>query len=204
MIEFDKGGNLQRIIEEEQRNHHAPYGFTGEYDIESLTDNLDIVKDLIDKKAEFMTNDGEAYIICDMAKKWLEDQKKHEILYQAMIPLNPKTKKNHQQILKNHKTGRNFIAQSESYRQYERDSGWFVRTKAEPISEPVNVKCIFYRDSERRCDLTNLLEAIDDILVNFGVLADDNFKIIAGHDGSRVLVDRENPRTEITITRMEE
>ena len=70
----------------------------------------------------------------------------------------------------------------------------------EPINQPVNVKCIFYRDSERSCDLTNLLEAIDDILVKYGVLADDNFKIIASHDGSRVFVDKVKPRTEIEIT----
>lgn len=31
---------------------------------------------------------------------------------------------------------------------------------------------------------------------------DDTFTILAGHDGSRVLVDKDNPRTEIEITRM--
>ena len=44
----------------------------------------------------------------------------------------------------------------------------------------------------------------DDILVYYGILKDDNFMIVAGHDGSRVKVDRVNPRTEIFITRMEE
>lgn len=73
-----------------------------------------------------------------------------------------------------------------------------------PINYPVNVKCIYYRDSLRRCDLSNLHEATDDILVHYGILKDDNFKIVAGHDGSRVKVDRENPRTEIFITKMEE
>lgn len=122
------------------------------------------------------------------------------VLYQGMIPINPITKKNSQQILINPKTRKPFITQSKAYKQYEKDAGWFVRMKMEPINQPVNVKCIFYRDSERRCDLTNLLEAIDDILVKYGVLADDNFKIIASHDGSRVLVDKVKPRTEIEIT----
>lgn len=125
------------------------------------------------------------------------------ILYQTMIPLNPKTKKNHQQVLYNSKTKKPFIAQNNAYKRYERDAGWFVKWNKPPIKEPVNVKCVFYRDSERRVDLTNLLEAIDDIIVKYGVLADDNFKIIAGHDGSRVYVDREKPRIEITITSME-
>jgi Holliday junction resolvase RusA-like endonuclease len=53
--------------------------------------------------------------------------------------------------------------------------------------------------TKRRVDLTNLLEAIDDILVKYGVLEDDNYNIIDNHDGSRVYYDKENPRTEITI-----
>ena len=55
----------------------------------------------------------------------------------------------------------------------------------------------------RRVDLTNLLEALDDVLVNAGVLADDNCNIIYSHDGSRAFVDRENPRTEIVIREKE-
>ena len=56
--------------------------------------------------------------------------------------------------------------------------------------------------TRRKTDLTNLLEAVDDILVHAGIIADDNYTIIASHDGSRVLYDKYRPRTEITITRM--
>lgn len=123
-------------------------------------------------------------------------------LYEATIPLNPRTKKNSQQILINGKTGKPFIAQNAKYKMYEQDSGWFLKKIPVPISEPVNVKCVFYRKDRTRCDLTNLLEAIDDILVNYGILADDNFNIIVGHDGSRVFVDKEKPRTEIEISKI--
>lgn len=57
--------------------------------------------------------------------------------------------------------------------------------------------------TKRKCDLTNLLEAIDDVMVKYGLLADDNFSIIESHDGSRVLYDKENPRTEVTIISLE-
>lgn len=123
-------------------------------------------------------------------------------IYQAMIPLNPKTKKNSQKIISHPKTRRPMIIQSKEYEQYERDAGWFLIKPAEPISEPVNIKCTFYRDSRRRVDLTNLLEAIDDILVKYKIIKDDNFEIIAGHDGSRVYIDKEHPRTEIAIEPM--
>ena len=125
------------------------------------------------------------------------------ILYQALIPLNPKTKKNSQQIITNHKTGRAMIIQSSEYKQYEHDVGFFLKKIPQPIDKPVNVKCIFYRKNAIRCDQSNLIAAIDDILVKYGILADDNFKVIAGHDGSRVYIDKENPRTEIEITEAE-
>ena len=124
------------------------------------------------------------------------------ILYEAMIPLNPTTKKNSQNIIRNPKTGRYMIVQGKQYKEYEKNAGWFLKKLPEPISEPVNVKCTFYRPDRKRVDLTNLLEAIDDILVKYKIIKDDTFTILAGHDGSRVLVDKDNPRTEIEITRM--
>ena len=122
------------------------------------------------------------------------------ILWQGMIPLNPKTKKNSQQIINNPKTGRAMIIQSKEYRQYEHDAGFFLKKIPKPIATPVNVKCVFYRKNAIRCDQSNLTAAIDDILVKYGILSDDNFKIIASHDGTRVYVDRDNPRTEIEIS----
>ena len=96
-----------------------------------------------------------------------------------------------------------FIAQNSNYEQYEQDCAVFLRLPKKPIDAPVNVKCIFYREKNIRCDLTNLLEAIDDVLVKYGVLSDDNFHIIVSHDGSRVYIDKKNPRTEITIETVE-
>jgi Holliday junction resolvase RusA-like endonuclease len=125
------------------------------------------------------------------------------ILYEAVIPLNPRTKKNSQQIMINRKTGKPFIMQDSKYKEYEKNAGWFLKKISEPISVPVNVKCVFYREKRIMCDLTNLLEAIDDILVSYGVLSDDNFTVIVSHDGSRVYIDKANPRTEITIETVE-
>lgn len=57
--------------------------------------------------------------------------------------------------------------------------------------------------TRRRVDLCNLHEALCDVLVTFGVVQDDNCKIIASMDGSRVLYDKENPRTEVYIEEVE-
>lgn len=110
----------------------------------------------------------------------------------------PRTKKNHQRIMRG-AGGKPTIAQSKEYIQYEKDCLWQIRSPPRPLAGPVNVRCLYYMPDRRRVDLTNLLEATDDILVKAGVLADDRSSIVVGHDGSRVLLDRQRPRVEITI-----
>ena len=66
-----------------------------------------------------------------------------------------------------------------------------------------NVKCSYYMPTRHKVDLTNLLNATMDILVEAKVLKDDNSNIVVGHDGSRVYYDKENPRVEIEIQEVE-
>lgn len=115
------------------------------------------------------------------------------------IPLAPVTKKNSQRIVINRATGRPMIMPSAKYKEYEQQACYFIPRPPQPINKPVNVKCLFYMPTRRKCDLTNLLEAIDDILVRRGVLADDDYTILESHDGSRVYYDKENPRTVVEI-----
>ena len=129
------------------------------------------------------------------------------------IPLPPVTKKNSQQI--KYRWGRDrytyqktripYIAPSEAFENYEAAALWYVPKiyNTNPINYPVNVKCLFYMPTKAKCDLTNLLEAIDDVMVKGRLLADDNYTVIQSHDGSRVFYDKENPRTEVYIERIE-
>ena len=120
---------------------------------------------------------------------------------------NPVTKKNSQRILyKFTKFGRktSFIAPSKAYVDYETDCLRQIKRPHSPISARVNVRCVYYMKTARRVDLANLIEATTDILVKAHVLEDDNSKIVAAHDGSRVDYDKQNPRVEIWIEEMEE
>ena len=111
----------------------------------------------------------------------------------------PITKKNSQQIIK--VGNRHMVIPSPQYRQYEKDCLWQIPPKAKQrIDFPVNVQCVYYMPTKRRVDLVNLLEATMDILVAANVLEDDNCRIVAAHDGSRVDHDKHNPRVEITIS----
>lgn len=120
---------------------------------------------------------------------------------------NPVTKKNSQRILyKFTKSGRKtpFIAPSKAYVDYETTCLRQIKRPHSPVSARVNVRCVYYMKTARRVDLANLIEATTDILVKARVLEDDNSKIVAAHDGSRVELDRNNPRVEIEIEEMEE
>lgn len=118
------------------------------------------------------------------------------------IDLKPITKKNSQRIVKNPKTGRPKIIQSAAYTKYEKQCKPYMPHIA-TIDRKVNVKAVYYMPNNRKVDLTNLHEALHDILVHYKVLADDNYKIIVSTDGSYVDVDKWHPRTEVTITDLE-
>ena len=118
-----------------------------------------------------------------------------------VIGVAPKTKKNSQQIIRI--KGKPRIIPSKLYKKYEKDSAPFI-PNIETINYPINLKCIYYMPTRRKVDLNNLLEATTDMLVHYKVLEDDNSKIVVSHDGSRVRYDKNIPRTEIFIDRIEE
>ena len=114
-----------------------------------------------------------------------------------IIPLVPVTKKNSQRIVY---TGKFYkIMPSKTFMAYERSCAVYLRGMDIGIAYPVNLKALYYMPTKRRVDLVNLHEALQDVLVKYGVLQDDASSIVVSTDGSRVLLDRENPRTEVFI-----
>ena len=89
---------------------------------------------------------------------------------------------------------------SPQYRKYEADALKQIHKPSEPVTCACNAQYRYFMPNARKCDLVNLMQATNDILVKGGVIADDNYTIVASHDGSGVWVDKENPRVEITIT----
>lgn len=127
-----------------------------------------------------------------------------------VIKGDPRTKKNHQTIAGSgskcpvcHKPQKQWIRQGEAHDDYTERAGWQLRPRPmRPIDFPINVRCLFFLAADRIVDDLNLLACVDDLLVENKIIADDNRRIVQGHDGTRSFIDRENPRTEIYITRM--
>lgn len=124
---------------------------------------------------------------------------KPRVLYQCTIQGQPITKKNSNRVVTG-RNGRPYVIPSAQFEKYQAEAIPQLKPVAKPIECPCNV-CVEYhvRDLIRR-DLVNLLAATCDILVAAHILVDDNWRIVYSHDGSKVIVDRPNPRAVITIT----
>jgi Holliday junction resolvase RusA-like endonuclease len=110
----------------------------------------------------------------------------------------PRTKKNSQRIIMAGRYPK--LLPSKAYVDYEEACLWQIPGWARVhLDNSINLKCVYYMQTRRKVDLANLLEATCDILVKAGVIADDNSRIVASHDGSWVDYDKENPRVEIMI-----
>ena len=118
------------------------------------------------------------------------------------IPVVPRSKKNSQQIIYNPKIKRPMIIQSKLYANFERECGLYLKKYKSNIDYSINLKIEFYVPDKRRRDIANYIEAMQDILVKYEVLRDDNYNIVYSLDGTRMYIDKENPRVEIEITKI--
>ena len=67
-----------------------------------------------------------------------------------------------------------------------------------PITDYIQVSFLFYCIDNRKRDLINLIQCPADLLQQAGIILNDY--LISSLDGSRIAgIDKDNPRTEITI-----
>lgn len=120
-----------------------------------------------------------------------------------VIKGNPITKKNSMRLV--NVRGRVMPIPSVQYKAYEKsfiaqciDNKMFNKN----ISTTLNIACVYFMQTKRKVDLTNLLSATMDCLVSAKTIQDDNCSIAYSHDGSYVCYDKNNPRVEITFTEL--
>lgn len=116
-----------------------------------------------------------------------------------LIPISPRSKKNSQEIVFNKRTGRRMVIQNKKYTEFEKQCKKYLPSLEKAIDYPINLQCKFYVCDARKRDIANYLEAIQDILVKYNILVDDNYNIVSSLDGCSMQIDREYPRVEIEI-----
>ena len=92
---------------------------------------------------------------------------------------------------------------SKKYKEWHVDASEqlqeYKRTK--PLQGPLSIDLSFWAPDKRKTDLTNKAESILDLLVDNGILADDNWYIVSEVVLMFEGVDKDNPRCEIDILR---
>lgn len=120
----------------------------------------------------------------------------------------PRTKKTSNQLVQVGKAGekRVIVMPSRAWKQWvaqayitnnvsDPNYVWPLTGRQLPERE-YNCRAHFYRDANRG-DAVGYYQGLADLLEKRGVLVDD--KCIVSWDGSRLFVDRENPRTEVIL-----
>jgi len=119
------------------------------------------------------------------------------------------SKKNSKQIFINRRTGQRFITASSAFKAWNKTATKELMAELmahklqhialEPLDVVEKITLIFYPSTKRASDLTNRAEGVMDLLVDCGVIQDDNWFVV----GHLVLqfesVDKNNPRCEIFI-----
>lgn len=129
------------------------------------------------------------------------------LLASYVIPLDTRTKKNHQTIAGSGpkcplcgKRKKQFIRQGHANTAYTAQAAQYLSPRPpRPIEGPVWIQYRIFMKTRRRVDDLNLYASLDDLLVKEGVLQDDNISVIRCRDGSFVGYDKEAPRAEIYI-----
>lgn len=111
----------------------------------------------------------------------------------------PRTKKNSLRRIK--RGNRIFTVSSEAHQAWEQSASLQLKATRgwQQANVPVSLRALVYRDRNVG-DLGNYLAAICDALERAGVVLND--RLIQSFDGSRLLLDKVNPRVEIDLEAM--
>ena len=71
--------------------------------------------------------------------------------------------------------------------------------RVKPFKGPVELKMTLYARDKRSGDLSNKFESVADLLVDAGIIKDDNWNIVPKVEMMFGGIDKENPRVEIEI-----
>lgn len=117
-----------------------------------------------------------------------------------IIPGQTPSKKNNKQVF--HKGGRTIVISSKKHAEWHKSATEALKdvipTRLRGVSGKVTINYMFYVRDLRRRDTSNMLESINDLLCDLGVLEDDDWQHLRIGSADSEL-DRENPRCEIII-----
>ena len=112
------------------------------------------------------------------------------------------SKKNSRMLV--HSNGRSFLLPSERYREWEKNAKSVISLCGRPAAPFKAARLsirIYHGDAVRR-DTNNATQGIQDVLVEMGVIEDDNWMVIGSPEVSH-FIDVADPRMEVDVLETE-
>ena len=103
-----------------------------------------------------------------------------------------------------HSNGRSFLLPSERYREWEKNAKSVISLYGRPAAPFKSARLsirIYHGDAVRR-DTNNATQGIQDVLVEMGVIADDNWMVIGSPEVLH-FIDVADPRMEVDVLETE-
>lgn len=107
------------------------------------------------------------------------------------------SKKNSKRVVR--AGSRTVVLPSAAHEAWRERALWAAKGKAAPVATPAAAWITVYPSTARRADLTNKAESVMDLLVELGVLPDDDWFSVPAVSLRLGGVDRANPRAEVTV-----
>tara|TARA_R100001530_G_scaffold134845_1_gene110586 strand:+ start:1614 stop:1970 length:357 start_codon:yes stop_codon:yes gene_type:complete len=88
------------------------------------------------------------------------------------------------------------------YKEWHEQALWQLKAQRVPqdkIKNLTSMTMTFWKPDKRKIDLTNKAQSIEDLLVDYGFIEDDNCDVVPLLQLKRGGIDKENPRCEIEI-----
>jgi Holliday junction resolvase RusA-like endonuclease len=121
------------------------------------------------------------------------------------IPGPPRTKKNSGRIVQ--ASGRPRMLPSKAFEEWNKQAQIYLMLEKSrcrdswvgfmPYMDPVNCRALFFVDRWPAGDAVGYYQALADALEDAGIVEND--RLISSWDGSRVILDKENPRIEVEL-----
>lgn len=91
----------------------------------------------------------------------------------------------------------------QKYKDWYDDAYWQLKEQKIPQDKLKKINSItysFYLPDKKRRDLTNLVQSIEDLLVDYQFIEDDNFNILPSIQIMYMGISKANPRCEIELS----
>lgn len=109
--------------------------------------------------------------------------------------------KNSKNIFINKRTGKPFITSNSTVKSWQQEALWQLKVVKERYMGSVKIDYMFYVKDNRKRDIDNMIATVNDSLQAADIIEGDHWQVLE-IGSAKAKIDKENPRCEIIVTKL--